>query len=188
MADEVTLPQSPAGSEPTLVELDVGRLGERPAEATGVAPPAEATGATPPAVSSPDESPQTDSSPAGLSPSQRRVRWRRIFTTVAWSVLVALVAAAVWAGVDLATGRHSDPSLRARAGDCLSGESDSDLKRVPCDAPDVRWTVVGVVEGKTRQEAGQNACAAWSNAEASYWESRNASTGFVLCLAPALTA
>jgi hypothetical protein len=94
-----------------------------------------------------------------------------------------VLVAVILAGGYFATGnRGTGSSLRARPGDCFSGDSDSDLKRVPCDDHAVRWSVIGVVEHKTQQESKQNACEAWPNAEASYWESRNGKDGFVLCL------
>jgi hypothetical protein len=163
VADEVTLSQPRAESEP----------------------PAVPDGPETPAVS---DGPETPAVPPAPETGGRRRRWRRTLAVVGWVVVAAAVVAAVLAGVDMATGNHSGTSLRAKPGDCLSGESDSDLTLVPCDHPDVRWTVVGVVENKTRQEATENACAAWPNAEASYWESRNGTSGFVLCLGPLPTA
>jgi hypothetical protein len=94
-----------------------------------------------------------------------------------------MLAAAVLAGVAIATSdRVGGKSLRAKPGDCLAGDSDSDLKPVPCDDPAVKWTVLAVLEHKTQKEAKQEACGAWPDAEASYWESRNSADGFVLCL------
>jgi hypothetical protein len=57
------------------------------------------------------------------------------------------------------------------------------MKRVKCDAAGVRWTVVGVVDGRTEAESKQSACAQWPEVKASYWESKNGKIGFVLCLA-----
>jgi hypothetical protein len=100
-------------------------------------------------------------------------------------VAVVLVAV-VLAGIDIVTSNGGGGrSLRANPGDCFSRDSDRDLRRVRCDDPAVKWTVVGVVEHKTEQESKQNACQAWPNAEASYWETRNGTDGFVLCLGPA---
>jgi hypothetical protein len=42
-----------------------------------------------------------------------------------------------------------------------------------------------VVNDKTEADAKKTACGQWPDAEASYWESRNGKTGFVLCLASA---
>jgi hypothetical protein len=56
------------------------------------------------------------------------------------------------------------------------------MKRVKCGAADVRWTVVGVVDNKSEADAKTAACGQWPEAEASYWESKNGKTGFVLCL------
>jgi hypothetical protein len=156
VADELTLPQPPAP----------------PAES-----PVEETAESP--VESPAESPAEETA---VPAAARWARWRHPLTVVGWVLLAAVLVAAAVAAVGLVIGRGSEPSLRASPGDCFSGESDSDLKRVACDDPGVKWTVVGVVENKSKQESTQNACAAWPSAEASYWESRNGTSGFVLCL------
>ncbi len=103
------------------------------------------------------------------------------------AVLVAAVIAIVYVvgGSDKGSGAD-DHSLRAKRGDCLLGESEKELKRVGCSNPDARWTVVGVTDNKTESDAKNQACAQWPEAEASYWESRNGKTGFVLCLASVL--
>jgi hypothetical protein len=101
-----------------------------------------------------------------------------------WGLLALVLVALAVSGIALAVGHHgSDQSLSAKQGDCLSGESDTDLKRVSCGDTGVKWTVIGVVQNKTQDEAKQQACAPWPQSEASYWESRNGKTGFVLCLA-----
>jgi hypothetical protein len=115
----------------------------------------------------------------------RSARLRRAGIVAGWCVLAAGLVAAVLAAVALvAADRGDGRSLRAEPGECLSGDSDRDLRRVRCDDPAVRWTVVGVAEHKSKRQAGQDACRAWSDAEASYWESRNGTDGFVLCLGP----
>jgi hypothetical protein len=81
------------------------------------------------------------------------------------------------------TSNGKEGSLRAKQGECLSGHSDNDLKRISCDSASARWSVVAVVENRTKEQAKQEACQAWPTAEASYWESRDGKTGFVLCLA-----
>src|SRR5262249_33605716 len=109
---------------------------------------------------------------------------RRSAVLAGWGAL-ALVLLAVLVTVVAVVVNHHGPeqSLRANQGDCLSGQSDSDLKRVSCADAAVKWTVVSVVQNKTEDEAKQKACAPWPQAAASYWESRNGKTGFVLCLA-----
>jgi hypothetical protein len=130
----------------------------------------------------PEPEPTTVESDAALAPGPR-TRRRRVLLAVGWGVLAVMLVAVVLAGLDIAMGNGgSGQSLRARPGDCFSGNSDSDLKRVPCDDSAVKWTVIGVVEHKTQQESKQKACEAWPNAEASYWETRNGTDGFVLCL------
>ncbi|GAA1816247.1 hypothetical protein HC028_10180 [Planosporangium flavigriseum] len=121
----------------------------------------------------------TPPEPAG----DRWARWRRPLRAIGWGALAVMVVAAVLAGVHIAMNNRADEtSLRAKPGDCFSGESDRDLRRVPCDDPAVRWMVLGVVQRSSEHAAKQQACAAWPNAEASYWESRNGTDGFVLCL------
>jgi hypothetical protein len=134
--------------------------------------------------------PQPQPLPQPLPPPEpARNRWvptRRTLRAVGWGVLAVMLVAAVLAGVAIATGdRAGGKSLRAKPGDCLAGDSDSDLKRVPCDDQAVKWTVLAVLEHKTQKEAKQEACGAWPDAEASYWESRNSADGFVLCLGSA---
>src|SRR6266536_731693 len=115
----------------------------------------------------------------------------RVLALTVVAALVAVLVAAVIAIVDVVGGSDKgsgadDHSLRAKRGDCLLGESEKELKRVGCSNPDARWTVVGVTDNKTESDAKNQACAQWPEAEASYWESRNGKTGFVLCLASVL--
>ncbi|MCW2639426.1 MAG: hypothetical protein JWP76_1732 [Dactylosporangium sp.] len=157
MADEVTLPEPPEPPEP---------------------PPPQPQ----PEPQLPEPQPTTVESDAAQV-QEPRTRRRRVLLAVGWGVLAVMLVAVVLAGLDIAMGNGgSGQSLRARPGDCFSGNSDSDLKRVPCDDSAVKWTVIGVVEHKTQQESKQKACEAWPNAEASYWETRNGTDGFVLCL------
>jgi hypothetical protein len=109
----------------------------------------------------------------------------RTLKFAAWGLVAAVIAALVIGGIALASHGGGERSMRAKQGDCLSGEQEKDLKRVGCDDTRVRWTVVGVVTGRTEADAKKTACSAWPQAEASYWESRNGKTGFVLCLASA---
>ncbi|NJC70247.1 hypothetical protein HC031_11070 [Planosporangium thailandense] len=167
MADEVTPPEA--------VE---------PPEAAVQPEPFEPAGAEPPEPSEPPE-------PAGAEPpvvaAEARKRWtpRRTFAAVGWAVTAAVVIAAVVAAVAIVTGNHGGGrSLRAKAGDCLSGDSDHDLRFVQCDDPAVKWTVVSVVDGQSQRDSRQKSCQRWPEAQASYWESRNAQNGFVLCLRP----
>jgi hypothetical protein len=85
--------------------------------------------------------------------------------------------------MSVATSGHTFRSLRSNQGDCLSGQSDDSLRKVSCASSSAQWTVVGVAENKTLDEAKAQACAPWPNAQASYWESSSGKTGFVLCLA-----
>jgi hypothetical protein len=140
----------------------------------------EVTMPQPPGAAAAGDEPATTGRPAIPG---RRARLRRVLVAAGWSVLVLGLVAAVLAGVALVTGDHGDDrTLRAEPGECLSGDSDRDLRRVGCGDPGVRWTVVGVVEHRSKRQAEQDACRAWSDAEASYWESRNGTDGFVLCL------
>lgn len=112
-----------------------------------------------------------------------RARLSRTLRAVARGVPAVAAIAVVAAGVAVATGDHAaGRSLRARLGDCFAGAGGTDLKRVQCDDRTARWTVLGVVEQVSETDARQQACAAWTGSEASYWESRNGVDGFVLCL------
>ncbi len=166
MADEV------APSEP----VESAELAE-PAEPEPVEP-AKPEPVEPEPPAEPVEPP---AEPPAAAEAQPR---RRSAVLAGWGAL-ALVLLAILVTVVAVVVNHHGPeqSLRAEQGDCLSGESDSDLKRVSCADAAVKWTVVSVVQNKTEDEAKQKACAPWPQAAASYWESRNGKTGFVLCLA-----
>jgi hypothetical protein len=130
--------------------------------------------------------PPTEPEPAAATGDAATKKRRPAAVLAGWAVLGLVVLAIVSTVIAIAVGRGgSVKSLHAKPGDCLSGQSDSDLKRVSCTDSKVAWTVVGVVQNKTENEAKQQACAAWPQAEASYWESGNGKTGFVLCLATA---
>lgn len=157
------------------------------AEPAGPAGPPESAG---PAGADATSAPVEASEPAGAIPApapvrDRRAPLRRTLVAIGWvAVAAGLVAGAVVA-VDIVTGHHGDGrSLHAKSGDCLSGESDHDLRFVQCDDPAVKWIVVSVVERQSKQDSQQKSCRLWPEAQASYWESRNGSDGFVLCLRP----
>jgi hypothetical protein len=163
---EPVAPEPPVEPEPMLAETaepatETAETVEPAVEAPAVETPAADVLATP-----------------GKPPGRSRA------VLAGWGLLALVVVALAVTGIAIAFGHHgSDQSLRAKQGDCLSGESDTDLKRVSCGDAAVKWTVVGVVQDKTQNEAKQQACSPWPQSEASYWESRNGKTGFVLCLA-----
>jgi hypothetical protein len=176
-AEEPTVPvqaeSTAADRDDKTVALDAARSGS--AESPGEETPAE---------------PADSTSLVDTPPSRRS----RAFTITVVAGLVAVLVAAVVAIVVVIGGSGkgstknsrstgNENSLRAKQGECLAGASEKELKRVDCSNPDVVWTVVGVTDNKTEADAKKEACAQWPEAEASYWESRNGKTGFVLCLA-----
>jgi hypothetical protein len=124
---------------------------------------------------------------AGLpAPEAQPAARRRSLTVVGWAVLAAVLLSVALGAAGFAMGKRSaDRTLRAKQGECLTGASDTDLRPVACTDAAAQWRVLGVVENKTQKEAKEQACQAWPQAEASYWESRNGKNGFVLCLAAA---
>ncbi|GAA0404277.1 hypothetical protein Acor_24250 [Acrocarpospora corrugata] len=111
----------------------------------------------------------------------------------AGKLIVKRVAAGVVGAILLAGGGYvynqmtGAPEI-AKAGDCLAGASADDLKVVACTDPTATLTVAGRVEDKTQKEweADQEGamCSAFPSADQSFWEGKEDSTGYVLCLAP----
>jgi hypothetical protein len=182
-------------------EIDPAAPAEPPTEAAAVetsTTPVDLKKPSAPEAPDPEASAQADQDPAqdDQDPAQddqgpeqadqdgaAPVPKRRSLVVAGWALLAVTLLAVTVGAIGFAMGRHGDDqTLRARPGDCFAGQSDSDLKRVSCTDRTVRWSVVGVVENKTEEQAKKDACDPWPQAEASYWESRNGSKGFVLCL------
>jgi hypothetical protein len=181
VGSDAVVPAEPTGKPATEASTTGEPATERiTAQDAAVQPPAEEPPGQPLAAGEP----LTDATPLAAAPGSERARRRRKAVLVGIGVLAVVLLAAIVVAVGSWVGhRGTDKSLQAKQGDCLSGQSDSDLKRTACGSPSAEWRVVGVVANKTREEAKQQACRDWPTSEASYWESRNGKTGFVLCLA-----
>ncbi|MDW5326487.1 hypothetical protein [Plantactinospora sp. KLBMP9567] len=78
-----------------------------------------------------------------------------------------------------------DEPNQAEAGDCMAGQTVSELRTVDCADSGAQWTVLARLEGKTEADHNDAACAAHPETEASFFEDgRRFRKGFILCLGP----
>src|SRR5690606_22445512 len=120
----------------------------------------------------------------GLSAKPKRslLTW---FGNLSWKgkLRVGLVAVAVVA-MPIAVYLGRDEPARAKVGDCMAGQTASDLRIVECADVAAEWTVVARLEGMTAADQDDDVCAASPNAAASfYMDGSRRSKGFILCLA-----
>jgi hypothetical protein len=95
-------------------------------------------------------------------------------------VVIAVVVApfAIYAGMD-------EPN-QAKVGDCMAGQSKSDLRTVDCGDPAAQWKVLARLEGKTEADFNNDACSATAGTQASFYQDgRRLRKGFILCLGAA---
>ncbi|MCI0688100.1 MAG: hypothetical protein L0Y54_12800 [Sporichthyaceae bacterium] len=97
---------------------------------------------------------------------------------VAILAIVAIVAPiALYNGLD-------DPG-RAKAGDCMAGQNEDDLRVVDCSDAAAEWTVLTRLDDKSEADHNEAACSAFPATEASYFQSdSNGDDGLILCLGP----
>jgi len=79
----------------------------------------------------------------------------------------------------------------ATVGECLAGESaeqdpeqiqDADLRVVDCTDTAASFTVVGRIEGRSQEQADDEVCQPYDQAELTYWNGRSGESGTVFCL------
>ena len=92
-------------------------------------------------------------------------------------VAVALLVApfAIYLGLD-------EPS-QASVGECMTGQSATDLRTVECTDPAATWRVLDRLNGKTESDYDEAACGAHPDTAASFYQDgRRFRKGFILCL------
>lgn len=122
-----------------------------------------------------------------MPPAQRPKRsvrtWFRDLSGIGKMRVLLVVAAVIAAPFAIYLGM--DEPNQAKAGDCMAGASESDLRVVECADPSAQWTVLARLEGKTEADQA-NACQDHSGTEASFYQDgRRFRKGFILCLGPA---
>lgn len=110
---------------------------------------------------------------------KKSFNWLRIVIPL---VVIAVIAVGgyVWKHVS------GDPDI-AQVGNCLSGQSEDEIKVVDC-GPSADWKVVGKVDNVAKPDntGMQNACAKWPTFQAAFWKGpESGKDGYILCLAPA---
>ncbi|GAA3731517.1 hypothetical protein GCM10022225_11730 [Plantactinospora mayteni] len=99
------------------------------------------------------------------------------FRVVLFGIAVLVAPFAIYLGLD-------EPN-QAEAGDCMAGQTVSELRTVDCADGAAQWKVLARLEGKTEADHNDAACAAHPETEASFFEDgRRFAKGFILCLGP----
>ncbi len=70
----------------------------------------------------------------------------------------------------------------AKVGDCLVQDGTDSVKAVKCDDPSAKYQVVRIFEDQKEPTDFTNPCNDIADADASYWEGKQGSTGRILCL------
>ncbi|MFC6020027.1 hypothetical protein ACFP2T_28015 [Plantactinospora solaniradicis] len=100
------------------------------------------------------------------------------FRVVLFGIAILVAPFAIYFGLD-------EPN-QAEVGDCMAGQSASELRTVECTDAAAEWKVLGRLTGKTEADHNDAACAAYPETEASFYEDgRRFRKGFILCLGPA---
>ncbi|MBF9132959.1 hypothetical protein I0C86_28960 [Plantactinospora sp. S1510] len=108
----------------------------------------------------------------------RNLRTVSKFRLILFGIAVLVAPFAIYAGLD-------EPN-QAKAGDCMAGQSTSDLRMVECTDAAAEWKVLGRLEGKSEADHNDTVCAAYPETEASFYEDgRRFRKGYILCLGAA---
>lgn len=100
------------------------------------------------------------------------------FRVILFAAALLVLPFAIYLGLD-------EPN-QAEAGDCMAGQSTSDLRIVECNDSAAQWKVLGRLEGKTEADHNDQACSAYPGTAASFYQDgRRFRKGFILCLGPA---
>jgi hypothetical protein len=104
----------------------------------------------------------------GLSPKSK-------YRVVLFAIAILAIPFAVYFGLD-------EPN-QAAVGNCMAGQSASDRRIVECGDSSAEWKVLGRLEGKTEADHNDEACSAYPETAASFYQDgRRFSKGFILCL------
>jgi hypothetical protein len=97
---------------------------------------------------------------------------------------VFLVAAAVIV-LPFAIYLGLDAPSQAKAGDCMTGQTETELRIVACnESPD--WKVLARLDNKTASDNLDEACGSYPDYQAAFYQDgARFSKGFILCLGPA---
>jgi len=154
-----------------------------PAGAPQVYPPAGAPPAGPyppagyqPATPGAYQTPPGAFQPGGPAPAGSNKKGLAIGLLLRIGIPVALVLIGViWALFQF----HVED---AKVGDCLVQDGTDSVKAVKCDDPSAKYQVVQIFEDQKEPSDFTNPCNDIANADASYWEGKQGSTGRILCL------
>lgn len=201
-------PASPAGEHMSHSERMPPTQGSVPPPVAGgvphgswAVPPALAAGHNMSAAGMPPPPPGTSRPPTSRS---RRGPIAALLATIAAVLLLCAIGGAIliargggpdFSGVARADDAGRDTVAGALVGECLAGDSagdsagddaeltrQTDLRVVDCTDADARYTVVGRIEDRTREQADDEVCQPYDRAELTYWDGRSGQAGTVLCL------
>ena len=192
----MTTPQNPTPEQPGFQPPSAEGAAQPPAGATpqpqGYYPPAgvpqayPSAGAPPagpypaagyqPAAPGAYQTPPGAFQPGGPAPTGSNKKGLAIGLLLRIGIPVALVLIGViWALFQF----HVED---AKVGDCLVQDGTDSVKAVKCDDPSAKYQVVQIFEDQKEPSDFTNPCNDIANADASYWEGKQGSTGRVLCL------
>ena len=192
----MTTPQNPTPEQPGFQPPSTEGAAQPPAGATpqpqGYYPPAgvpqayPSAGAPPagpypaagyqPAAPGAYQTPPGAFQPGGPAPAGSNKKGLAIGLLLRIGIPVALVLIGViWALFQF----HVED---AKVGDCLVQDGTDSVKAVKCDDPSAKYQVVQIFEDQKEPSDFTNPCNDIANADASYWEGKQGSTGRVLCL------
>jgi hypothetical protein len=87
--------------------------------------------------------------------------------------------------------RPHDPDL-ARAGDCVSGDTNHSVQRVECTDTKVKWRIEGIIKKVSQrqfQDSQSDVCARYPKSTAAFFKQTGSAgserIGYVLCLSKA---
>jgi hypothetical protein len=102
------------------------------------------------------------------------------FRVILFAAAILVLPFAIYLGLDEPT--------QAEVGDCMAGQSATDLRIVACSDASAEWIVLARLEGKTAADLNDEACGANPETAASFYQDgARFRKGFILCLGPANT-
>jgi hypothetical protein len=146
------------------------------------ATPEPAATPEPPATPEPSAAPAA-SEPAKSEAPRKRSAFGSIVLTVAALVVVAAAAFGVW-------NYLSNRVINAKVGDCVTATTKtdaSDAKLVPCDKPEAKHKVIGIVKDVKESDFDANQqeiCSNYPTWQNVIWVGRKGGSGEAWCLEP----
>ena len=140
-------------------------------------------------MSEPEAAPASAAEPAPAPVPEKRSPIARVtgwFAGLSWrGKLRVVILAIVLVVTPIVLYNGMDEPGRAKAGDCMAGQNEDDLRMVDCSDAAAEWTVLSRLDDMTEADHTEAACSAFPATEASYFQSdRSGDDGFILCLGP----